>query len=193
MITMNRLSIIIPASGVYVFPAAGDFVFCESASGDVTLRVYNIGEGSQLGDGMLLRKAVSHRFRRLYDQLTLNAAAGTSLTIWTGEGESNLNLISGSVTVASGGTFSASAAPPSIAAAASLDIAADSTRLEIHFQVPPTNAADLIVRDQSGTADAGILLGPNGLSFYQLSCSGATRVRNNSAGALTVRYAEVKS
>lgn len=194
--TMRRQVITVQAGRSYPYKAVGDFIFVESSTGDVFLRAYNQSEGQLVADGVLVRAAVSYKFKQLYDDLTLDNTTGGSdvnLILWTGEGDANLNILSGTISALSGGTFDSSATS-TLTAASSLDIAADSTRRELHLQVPSTNTGDLDVRDNAGTTSEGMAMNPaTGLLFYVISCSGAVRIRNNTASSQDIRRAEVKA
>lgn len=186
--TMRRSSITLPPSGSYELPAAGDFLFVEIASSDMTARVEKVGDGRVVADGILVRTAAGYRFQTFYDRIVLTGTAGATATLWTGEGEGNLNLLSGSVSISNAaGSTLASPADVSIAASASLDLAADPTIRERILQVPSSNTGELCVRDQTGTTSAGLRLNPTGgLLFLVWGNSGALRIRNNTAAAQSV-------
>jgi hypothetical protein len=189
--TMRRVPLTIPAGGQHVQAAAGDFVFVEAASADLELTATGDG-GATTIDRALVRAAASYRNPgQRFDTIRVSGTPGATATIWVGEGEANLNILSGNVSVVAGGTYDSSA-NVTINAATSLDVAADATRKAALLQVPSSAAADLWVRDQSGTSDEGMLLGPAGLAFLGLECSGAFRVHNGSGVNLQLRMAEVK-
>jgi hypothetical protein len=92
-IPIRRKVITIPAGGVIVTDAAGDFLFVESVDQtNVTARLERAQGGVVADDIPIKTSAKYSRLPQIFDRVIVRGAAGAEVIIWTGEGDVSLNI-----------------------------------------------------------------------------------------------------
>lgn len=174
---------------------AGRFFFIKSATAALTLET-NGDKGSpvrfdNVGAGLKYKAPLELRWRTL--RIT-SAAIQTVEIVLSDDAEvdiANTVTVSGSVTVQEQpSTTLTPGAKAALAAAASLDIAANAARRRISISnwASSGGGGTVCVRDQAATADAGVELQPGQTMEFQTVA--ALRVRNNGAAAADISYLE---
>lgn len=192
VVTVRRVPVTVPAGGRLVMDQVGDFLFVEYASADCFARLESINGGT-IAVGILIRSTASYKkFPRLFDRIILENSGGVDVTaiVIVGEGEFNLNLLSGDVTISTPTSFN-SEGDQAIANNADYDVAADANRVELILEADEANSGNLLVRDASASTQEGKRLKPG--ETFIMRCQGAVRIRNHATGAAQNLFiAEIK-
>lgn len=182
----------IPATG-RIEVGRGNYLLYLTGTGAVEIRMERDGTSDRfigVVGGLLIRRIAP------YDTITIIGTPGVSTEVIVGSevvdrDETDIRL----AVTAIAGTISTTEAPASswtttvpnttLAAVATVDIAANLARKRLWIQNDLNSATHFWVRDQSVTTSGGVQLAPG--QSVVISNTGAIRIRNNDA-ALTAQY-----